>query len=395
MQNIRRGFAFLVLLLIVSWLACDSGDDDDNDDNSADNATDDDQTTDDDQSTDDDAGDDTGDDDTAATDWVWTPIAGTYCRDGSETGIAIRLAPESENLAVILQGGGACFDPKSCADNPAKFDATDLEIWKKGEGSHGIYNLANPENPVGGWNIAFVPYCTGDLHSGSQPDGTAPGVAGKQQYVGYQNMESIIAHLHEQFGDAKRVLLAGESAGGFGVMLNYAHLARAFENVPVTLLDDSGPLFESNDVLSPCLQLLVGLLWNTDPVVADGCPDCLQLNGDGFSGWHSWLAETFPNGTFGLSSTMEDATIREFFAFGMNHCTGGDIIPAADYRAGLLALRDDLLAPTGRWSTYYVEGASHVALTSDQRFYQTTVGGKFLTEWLAELLMSVPTSVGP
>jgi hypothetical protein len=92
---------------------------------------------------------------------------------------------------------------------------------------------------------------------------------------------------------------------------------------------------------------------------------------------------------------MEDAEIRDFFGMGQNHCTGTEPIPADAYRAGLLSMRDGLLVPTGKWSTYYIEGDTHTAIADDPTFYDTSVGGTALTAWLGELLDGVPTAVGP
>lgn len=40
----------------------------------------------------------------------------------------------------------------------------------------GVFDLANPRNPVADWSFVYVPYCTGDIHSGSRtaarPDAT-------------------------------------------------------------------------------------------------------------------------------------------------------------------------------------------------------------------------------
>jgi hypothetical protein len=178
-------------------------------------------------------------------------------------------------------------------------------------------------------------------------------------------------------------------------MLNYAQVAETFADVPVVLLDDSGPLFESNAVLAPCLQLLVKLLWDAGPAIEDGCADCIQWNGDGFSGWHPYLAEHYPLGTFGLFSSMEDATIRDFFGIGQNFCTGTTDIPADVYAQGLLDMRDDLLLPTGKWSTYYIPGDTHTATPDDAMYYDTVIGDTALTAWVAALLDGVPPAVGP
>jgi hypothetical protein len=334
------------------------------------------------------------DDDATTAAWVWTPVDGVICRDGSATGYALRLQPGATNLMIFLQGGGACYSPSSCSDNPAHFGESDFATWTTGTGAQGILNDQNAANPVKDWNVAYVPYCTGDLHAGSKTNGAAPDVPGTQQFVGYQNIKKILAALKVQFPEPSRILLGGESAGGFGTVLNYAQTARTWPTVPVALLDDSGPLFSDQQVLAPCLELLVTLLWDADPVIADGCTSCFEAGGGMYSGWHKWLADTFPMGTFGLYSSMEDETIRSFFGIGQDNCTGTTDIPGDVYEQGLLDLRT-LITPTKKWTTYYIPGDSHTATMEDSTFFGTTDDGVALSTWVGELLTGVPGNVGP
>src|SRR5438270_8249794 len=56
--------------------------------------------------------------------WTWIPIPEAKCRDGSSTGIGVRLHPGATQLAIYMEGGGACFHDASCAINDvlASFD---------------------------------------------------------------------------------------------------------------------------------------------------------------------------------------------------------------------------------------------------------------------------------
>src|SRR3954468_8550196 len=42
-----------------------------------------------------------------ANEWTWIPVAGNKCRDGSDTGIGVRVNPASDKLIIYLEGGGA------------------------------------------------------------------------------------------------------------------------------------------------------------------------------------------------------------------------------------------------------------------------------------------------
>src|SRR4051794_1571358 len=55
--------------------------------------------------------------DAPADTWTWIPIPEAKCRDGSSTGIGVRMHPGATQLAIYMEGGGACFHDASCAIN--------------------------------------------------------------------------------------------------------------------------------------------------------------------------------------------------------------------------------------------------------------------------------------
>ena len=124
-------------------------------------------------------------------DWHWVPRADTFCRDGSTTGFGVRLLPDARGVMIYLQGGGACYDAQSCAENAnspiagENFSQEKFDTWVDQLGNQGIFNTTNPTNPVARWNHVYIPYCTGDLHGGARKNATVPGIPGKQQFVGH------------------------------------------------------------------------------------------------------------------------------------------------------------------------------------------------------------------
>src|SRR4029079_15086682 len=123
-------------------------------------------------------------------DWTWIPFTDSKCRDGSPTGIGVRLHPGSNTLVIWLNGGGACFSGASCLVNPRSFGLTDFQdtvrviASRKGHLKQGIFERTSASNPVRDWNQVYIPYCTGDLHAGHAPNKSVPGVIGLQQFVG-------------------------------------------------------------------------------------------------------------------------------------------------------------------------------------------------------------------
>src|SRR4051794_10239175 len=49
--------------------------------------------------------------------WTFIPVPEAKCRDGSPTGIGVRIHPGATQLAIYMEGGGACFHDASCAIN--------------------------------------------------------------------------------------------------------------------------------------------------------------------------------------------------------------------------------------------------------------------------------------
>lgn len=317
--------------------------------------------------------------------WTWINIDGAFCRDGSGTGFGVRTRPDSDALFIFLQGGGACFSEDTCAGNPASFDEDDFEALVAQRGEAGILDPDNDENPVEDWNAVFVPYCTGDVHAGSNPDGTAPG-AGPQQFVGHENVERYLDALKTYFrSDLDQVLLTGSSAGGFGTLVNFDGVAQRFggaEGAETYLLDDSGPLFYDDNVLPPVLQGLLVALWNLEDSLPPDAGELLEP--DSLPEVYGFYADKYPEATFGLASHLQDAVIRDFFGI-------AGPISGPEYTAGLVDLNEQ--APAA-WGTYYQTSDQHTFLGGD-RFYTTTVDGVALTDWVDDLLDGEVSDVAP
>src|SRR5271155_2374491 len=163
-----------------------------------------------------------------ASEWVWTPVAGAKCRDGSGTGFAVTLAsPPSTNLVIYLEGGGACVDTFFCGTlaSPETFGASQFSTWMSdttGDANSGIFNRSDTANPVAGWNFVYIPYCTGDVFVGDRTDVTVPDPdVPVQQFVGYTDVGLDLDRIVPTFPGTTKVLLTGVSAGGFGASANY------------------------------------------------------------------------------------------------------------------------------------------------------------------------------
>jgi hypothetical protein len=308
------------------------------------------------------------------------------------TGIGINPSTTSSNVVIYMEGGGACFDFVSCfgVAHADGFDAASLEAIAGHSGDRGIFDRANPDNPVRDWSFVFVPYCTGDVHAGNNPEGF-----GGRTQVGYVNVGEYLERLVPTFETADQVLLTGSSAGGFGAAYNYDRVQRAFGCTPVTLLDDAGPPM-SDMYMRPCLQQWWRDTWNLNDTLPADCAWCRGEDGGGLVGLATYLAAKYPERRFGLLSTMEDSVIRSFFGYGYSpSCRSPMGMRAEEFTAGLIDLRDNVLAPHDNFRTFYVNGDSHTFL--GQPLSNTNVGGITLAEWIRQLVEDDPawSNVGP
>ena len=323
--------------------------------------------------------------------WTWVPVPGAICRDGSATGVGVRLKPNSRRLTIFLFGGGACFNRETCGSNPSRFGSPEFQQFAGYYGGAALFDERDLDNPLFDDSFAVVGYCTGDVHAGVKEDVAVAGVSGLQQFVGGRNLDRFLAILTPYFsGRLDRVLLTGFSAGGFGSIFSYHRVADAFAPVVVDMVDDSGPVMRDPTLNPPCLVDLQNDLWGIS-LGASTCSACQNPGLGAVLGFYDHLVSAYPEARFGMISSLQDSTIRYFLSYGANGCTTSQDPGGTRFQAGLEDLRDGLFAPTGRWSTFFIPGASHVAYFD----FEQAVGGVPLKDWLGRVIDGQVVHVSP
>ena len=118
----------------------------------------------------------------------------------------------------------------------------------------GMFDTDNPANPIRDWSIVYIPYCTGDLHTGSstrtytQPT-PAPGVPYNPyipasfpiRHGGFDNFMVVMDWMKKNIDKPRNVLVTGSSAGGYGAIANFPWIERAFRNAHTYGTMASGP----------------------------------------------------------------------------------------------------------------------------------------------------------
>jgi hypothetical protein len=327
---------------------------------------------------------------TPANQWQWVPFPEALCRDGSSTGIGVRINPNSDKLVIYLEGGGACFHGDSCLINDVllNFGETAFGAWQAATGNAGIFDSSRSENPFRDWNVIYVPYCTGDVHAGNKEHVDVPGGPTNQMFVGYRNMGAFLQRLVPTFSHASQVVLTGISAGGVGAAFNYDRVAAAFCHSRVTLLDDSGPVM-ADQFLSPCLQQRWRDLWNLDSTLPADCTACRGPDGGGLVNYLPYLTRKHSADQLGIISANKDSIISLFFGYGANNCQGLHGVSAGmsgnTFEQGLMDVRTRFIVPSSNWGSYLIDSVAHTWITA-LTFYTTTVDGVPLTTWVDQLV---------
>jgi len=313
--------------------------------------------------------------------WKAVPTAGAICRDKTATGFAVNLNMASDKLIIYMAGGGACFNAFTCGANPRTWAATDPNAAMAG--STFVINRAAANNPFKDWNMAYIPYCTGDVHTGTNMTGF-----NGDAHMGYSNYLKYLGKLVATFKGKPltQIVLSGSSAGGFGVAWNWMTTQDAF-GVPVTALDDSGPPYGPS-WLSACHQQRTATLWGWAGSVHPTCTACDLTAGNVVI---PLLEASMKRQTtrFGFTSYDEDGVIKTFLAYGLNNCANWDSLlpppfPAGQYPMALADLRS-------RWmgnplaAMYVVSGTSHTVLGSDLSAFKTGTNITML-EWVTKLV---------
>lgn len=217
--------------------------------------------------------------------WIKVELPDTMCSNGSQYKFWVNYSNTSNNLAIMFEGGGACWDYSSCtgemgirgAANPNGLDdnhgdslALMYPIWTDlGLGERdGV-----PYNMMATWNRVVIPYCTGDVYAGNivqQYTSSDGSDTITYRHVAQPNMQKMVAWLDEQFPEVPRLFVGGCSAGGTGALVNYHLIRKEMQGVQCGyLMDDSGPIFPTypNDSYSRPLHQKIREAWNTDATI--------------------------------------------------------------------------------------------------------------------------------
>ncbi len=303
--------------------------------------------------------------------WAWVAFPGSQCAKGTPTGIGVNLTDRSDKVAIHFMGGGACWDELTCTIPTAVFlEGFPKEAFEAQSSlGDGMFSR-DASNPFADHNLIFVPYCTGDVHAGSNPAGP-----GDNAFVGYDNFGMYLQSIVAKFPKASQVVVTGSSAGGFGTLVNFARIADAFPEADVVLLDDSGPAM-APEYLTPAFQkMTMQDAWSMDENLPAACPEVTVGTVHEIYGC---LSKQYPGSRMGLVATLRDNVILSFYKMG----NAG--LDSAGLEEGTNHIADTLMTGLPNWRVFFLSGSGHTVLMND--LTTPVISGVVLADWIRALL---------
>ena len=311
---------------------------------------------------------------------TWNDVAmpaGTGCAQDSTFHIAVHPG-DPDKLLVYFNGGGACWRAAEC-DPSAHPTYTTRVDTANAPGSGGIFDVANAANPISGFTMVFVPYCTGDVHLGSRTvEYVTSGTASRAPHYfsirhrGGANADAALAWAFSAVPHPSVVVVAGSSAGAVPSPVFAERAARRYPDARVVQLGDAAGGYGTSAV--PGVLELWGATdyLRRDPAFSSVAADSLT-----FEMLYNAAARAAPRVRFAQFNTVEDGTQQYFLSL-----LGIRDVPLSRFlSADLAAIRQ--VNPALR--TYTAPGRIHTILRGNG-VYTTTVDGIAFRDWLAALV---------
>jgi len=285
---------------------------------------------------------------------------GPICFTGEQYAMSTRDGASSE-LMIFLQGGGAC-GPNGC-------DAVEVAQPVVAP-SIGILNADDPGNPVADYNVAYLPYCDGSLWMGDRDIDTDGDGINDRMFRGAQNLSASLDVIVRTYPAPSRILLAGNSAGGFGTHAALPLVRKLYPDVPIELVNDSGM-----GILSEGGQETLNEYWNSSAFFPASCETCIGEDGN-LTDYHKYQLAEDPNLRFGFLSTKQDAVVT----------IERGTMSGPEFERQLLEAIGELSEDyPERFRSLIADGDGHTFIIRD---FERSVGGTTVKQWIADMLDS-------
>ena len=279
--------------------------------------------------------------------WTWVEVEGSTCGNGTPGGLGIYPGDDSR-LVIFFAGGGACWDTVSCyvvgsaVNIEATFTQQRLEQEVRMVENSGLLN--RQDGPFGAATVAYVPYCTADLHTGDSVGSYDPLNPDRLiHHQGAVNVEAYLDYLSASYPNAQEIFVVGVSAGGYGAMMNHHRISQAFSGAPVHVLADGAPMVQPREGRWGAWKNA----WEMQ--FPPGCQECEET----FPKMAAHVVDSARGSRFALLTWEDDHTIAIYFAY-----------PLDGLGPSVRGLIEEVYpdTPGGQAAAFRVTGTDHVAL---------------------------------
>ena len=284
--------------------------------------------------------------------WTFIPFPDSYCNDGSTVGIGINPSSTgSSNVVMYFNGGGACWDYLTCitlmSATLGPYDGG-AALLADTASTGSVLDRGDALNPFNDWNYVYVPYCTGDVHAGDNVATYSDGISSQSFYhMGHANVMAYLARVAPTFPNPGKVLIAGDSAGGAGAVINYPYARAYWPHAEMYLIDDSLLFYPPSEY--PAATMASELAnWGIGPTLAQICGSSVCVSD--FSQIYPAVRQSFPNDRMAVLSYEQDETMSAYY----------ETLPLL-YQVYLDQLATQVLQPAGI-ETFLLNGTGHTFL---------------------------------
>jgi hypothetical protein len=166
-----------------------------------------------------------------------------------------------------------------------------------------------------GWDVVYMPYCTGDVHVGNSvttyvdPLGQEPDLI--WYHNGYNNTIAALNHLANEFPNIDKLLVSGFSAGGVATGVGYYFARQILAPNAGYMINDSGPVFPAPNASSNSRPLhdTITASWDL-PSVFSQLP--ATFDPSDFGSINVMMAVEFPNDQLAYTGYSRDFNFSRF-----------------------------------------------------------------------------------
>ena len=288
-----------------------------------------------------------------ATEHIFDSKNGPVCYTGNQFSMFTRDG-SSNNLLIFLQGGGLC-GPMACA---AIENSIPLLPF-------GILNPNDSNSPTFGYDLGYLPYCDGSLWMGDNDVDSDGDGENDRSFRGLQNLSASLDVVARSYPNPGKIVLAGNSAGGFGVHAALPLVRKLYPNTTIELINDSGIA-----ILPPGALDRLYTYWNASAFLPASCTDCVGTNGN-LTNYYLYQLAQDENVRMGFISATQDST--------MSLALGGDAFES-ELRTLVATLNTNY---PNRFNGLVPEGNEHTFL---MRRFDFEVASISVREWLRQML---------